>query len=69
MYEALKLIEMISFFQMDEFFLNQWMFVFDYFGLQIEMINSSSNSIANLNIENKLNSSMIGEKGGVIVPF
>jgi len=33
---ALKLIEMMSIVQLEEFYINQWVFVFDYFGLTIE---------------------------------
>jgi hypothetical protein len=33
---ALKLIEMISLTHQDDFFLNQWVFMNDYFGLKFE---------------------------------
>ncbi|CAK55597.1 unnamed protein product (macronuclear) [Paramecium tetraurelia] len=33
---ALKLVEMISFMQQDEFFLHQWIFIYDYFGIKIQ---------------------------------
>lgn len=33
---ALKLVEMISLMRQDEFFLHQWIFIYDYFGLRLE---------------------------------
>lgn len=33
---GLKLIELMSVAQIDEFYMHQWMFIFDYFGLKIE---------------------------------
>ena len=33
---ALKLIELMSIVQLEEFYTNQWVFIFDYFGLTIE---------------------------------
>eukprot|EP01017_Pseudomicrothorax_dubius_P047704 TRINITY_DN8599_c0_g1_i4.p1 TRINITY_DN8599_c0_g1~~TRINITY_DN8599_c0_g1_i4.p1 ORF type:complete len:176 (-),score=58.02 TRINITY_DN8599_c0_g1_i4:144-671(-) len=33
---ALKLIELISVVQLEEFYVHQWIFIFDYFGLTIE---------------------------------
>ncbi|KAL4485808.1 hypothetical protein ABPG72_012348 [Tetrahymena utriculariae] len=33
---ALKLIEQISYVQLEEFYLHQWMFLLDYFGIQIQ---------------------------------
>jgi hypothetical protein len=38
MLAGLKLIETLSFIQLDEFYLHQWMFVFDYFGLKIDPV-------------------------------
>lgn len=40
---ALKLIELISIVQFDDFYLHQWMFVFDYFGLRIEHTGEENN--------------------------
>ena len=34
---ALKLIELLSIFQLEEFYFYQWIFVFDYFGITIDM--------------------------------
>eukprot|EP00330_Aristerostoma_sp_ATCC50986_P011253 CAMPEP_0114591812 /NCGR_PEP_ID=MMETSP0125-20121206/13778_1 /TAXON_ID=485358 ORGANISM="Aristerostoma sp., Strain ATCC 50986" /NCGR_SAMPLE_ID=MMETSP0125 /ASSEMBLY_ACC=CAM_ASM_000245 /LENGTH=147 /DNA_ID=CAMNT_0001790109 /DNA_START=2601 /DNA_END=3044 /DNA_ORIENTATION=- len=33
---ALKLIEMMAICQLEEFYINQWVFLFDYFGLTLE---------------------------------
>lgn len=36
MFAGLKIIEILSIVELDEFYLHQWMFVFDYFGIKIE---------------------------------
>ena len=36
---GLKLIELFSICQLEEFYFYQWIFVFDYFGITIEMKN------------------------------
>jgi len=41
---ALKLIEMMSIVQLEEFYINQWVFLFDYFGLTIEPSHPSENN-------------------------
>lgn len=33
---ALKLLELLSIIQVNEFFIHQWLFVFDYFGVQFK---------------------------------
>ena len=38
---GLKLIEMISIMQQDEFYLNQWVFMFDYFGMNVELLDKN----------------------------
>jgi len=41
---ALKLIEMMSIVQLEEFYINQWVFLFDYFGLTIEPAGPGENN-------------------------
>jgi hypothetical protein len=38
MLAGLKLIEILSVAQLDEFYLHQWMFIFDYFGLKLQVM-------------------------------
>lgn len=40
---ALKLIELMTVIQLEEFYINQWVFLFDYFGLTLEPTYSNSN--------------------------
>lgn len=42
---GLKLIEILSISQFDEFYLHQWIFVFDYFGLQVKPKTDSAPAI------------------------
>jgi len=49
---TLKLIEMMSIVQLEEFFINQWVFIFDYFGLKIDPVsgdfmNASTGTLMN----------------------
>lgn len=38
LYAGLKLIEVVAFSGLEEFNLHRWMFVFDYFGLQLPLV-------------------------------
>ncbi|KRW99885.1 hypothetical protein PPERSA_12561 [Pseudocohnilembus persalinus] len=65
-YAALKLIETISIVQMDEFYLHQWIFVFDYFGVIIEPINQLQ---VNSELDALQNNKQNQQNGKVISPF